>query len=137
MMKNLAFVLCCIAFSCAKNESGLINLNAPTGDEVFYVVIKLPLELGINDFREHLNEINETNYEQERLKINPLFLGTNPDEKIPVMVVRRFHEANKAKSYTVFLEKTFRKNPLKDIIVHEIYPMSQNEYRDILRRKSL
>ena len=124
-------------------ESGTPEANAaaakkfsPEDDKLHYMIVVITDKGGgkVNDAKSKIATFNNKFYSLEKLRISNIYLGTNVDR--PIMVIRKFKNKDKAMSYReAALEEGEAFIPAE--MQFEIYPITQNNYRQILKDKSL
>ncbi len=103
-------------------------------DKMHYIVIALSPEVSLTDAKIAVSNFNRKYYQLENLRISNIYLMPEGKERFPIIVVRRFKNAKEAVAYykasilngSDFIQEDF-----------EIYPVTQNNYRQIIRNKSL
>lgn len=88
----------------------------------------------MNLIKQNINEYNDNKYKGLGLRASSLFLGT--DNEIPLLIVRKFKDADGALDYLKEVAAN-SKDYLGGKYIAEMYPISQSNYRQILRQKNL
>ncbi|MBT8221398.1 MAG: tetratricopeptide repeat protein [Bacteroidia bacterium] len=100
----------------------------------YCIVIFRDTEMTLDEAKLKIAEFNKFHFKDLRLRISNLFL--DPESKTPIIVIRRFTTQEKAMEYydtTVAKESSF----LGKRVDFEMYPVTQFNYREILRKRSL
>lgn len=97
----------------------------------FIVVITGGEEISLNDAKAAISDYNKEFHKLLRLRISPVSLGDQP-----MVVIRRFKSQAKAMDYYDGITKN-SESFLPAGVTYEFYPVTQNNYRTILKSKSL
>ncbi len=89
----------------------------------------------LDEIKAKIKSYHDNNYTKSRLRVSSIFLG-NTTRSNPIFVVRRFIGGKKAMDYhtTVLKDKAAY---LGKNIQADMFPVSQNNYRQILKQKNL
>ena len=99
-------------------------------DKLHYVIVILSKSADIEDAKIGVSDFNGKYFRTEGLNISSIFLST--ETEIGVLVVRKFKDKASALVYTEGVEKN-KKDFLKG--EYELFAVSQDNYREILRQK--
>ncbi len=105
-------------------------------DKLHYMLIVITDKgnVKINDAKSSIAAFNRVNNKLDKLRISNIYLGT--DTNRPIMVIRKFASKEKAMLYyNAALSSGDEFIP--EGMTFEIYPITQNNYRQILKDKSL
>ncbi len=108
----------------------------PEKNAVHYVLVALHEEnVNVNVITEVINEFNTQFFQQSRLRVANIYLGPTPKDRKPVIVIRRFkNEAEAMSYYDAYVQN-------KDAFIggdaYDVLPISQNNYRQVLRNKTV
>lgn len=105
--------------------------------KLHYIIVYFNDDIKINEQKNAVSDYNQKFHKLDRLKITPLLLGNDPESRRPIIVVRRFKDKFAAMQYYQGVDRNraaFLKDPDVDF---QIVAVSQNNYRQILRSKSL
>ena len=105
-------------------------------NRLHYILIVFNEDVKINDQKVALSNFNLKYHKLSKLRISPIYLGTSEDNRKPMLVVRRFK--NQADAMKYFDGSS--KNPADFIdssIDFEVFAITQNNYRQVLRNKTL
>jgi len=97
----------------------------------FIVLITGGEEYSLNEAKAAISNFNAEFYKLQKLRISPVSLGDQP-----MVVIRRFKSQDKAMNYYEGIVKN-SESFLPVGVEYEIYPITQNNYRTILKSKSL
>jgi tetratricopeptide (TPR) repeat protein len=103
---------------------------APSDDKLHYVIVILSKNVDIEEAKIGVSDFNSKYFRTEALNISSIFLST--ETEIGVLVVRKFKDKASSLVYTEGVEKN-KKDFLK--VENEIFAVSQDNYREILRQK--
>jgi tetratricopeptide (TPR) repeat protein len=102
-------------------------------EKLHYVVIVLAKDAIMEDAKIAVSDFNTKFHRTEDLKLSSLFINTEPE--IPSIIIRRFKDKTAAMVYTDGVAKNageFIKG-----IKYDVYAVSQDNYRELLRQKTL
>ncbi|MDP4711849.1 MAG: tetratricopeptide repeat protein [Saprospiraceae bacterium] len=105
-------------------------------EQLHYILITYSGKANVNDVRVMVSDYNNKFHRNDNLSDTPLFLGSNPEERIPLIVLRRFKNKNDAMAYYYGVEKN-KGEFTKEGTTFELFPVSQNNYRTVLKQKSV
>lgn len=97
----------------------------------FIVLITGGEEISLNDAKAAISNYNTEFNKLAKLRISPVSLGDQP-----MVVIRRFKSQDKAMTYYEGITKN-AESFLPAGVEYEIYPITQNNYRTVLKSKSL
>ncbi len=98
-----------------------------------FMLVSLPEGSVVNDIKKAISNFNKTYFKLQHFRISSIFLGSNI--KNPILVIRKFKNGDKA---MVYYEGLVSDEDLKSFISKaKVYPITQANYRKILRQKSL
>ncbi|MEZ4984849.1 MAG: tetratricopeptide repeat protein [Saprospiraceae bacterium] len=102
--------------------------------DLHYVIIFFESdEVDLNALKVRVSDYNETYHSLDKLKISNVYLGQG--NNIPVLVLRRFKDKDAAMAYYTGIQKN--SNDFIERTPHKVYPISQGNYREILRNRSV
>jgi tetratricopeptide (TPR) repeat protein len=117
-----------------RNTETVETGNFKIDDNTFhYIIVVLSKESNIEDCKAATSDYNARFHRLDDLKIANIFLST--ETETPVLVIRRFKDKTAALQYTAGVSTN-----AKDFIIgtkYEVYAVSQENYRVILRQKSV
>ena len=105
-------------------------------DKLHYMLIVITNKgnVKVNDAKSSLAGFNRLNNKLDKLRISNIYLGT--DTNRPIMVIRKFNNKDKAMVY-YDAAKAAGGDFIPDGMTYEMYPITQNNYRQILKDKSI
>ncbi len=105
--------------------------------KLHYVIVVFEPGVKLTQVKANIADYNSKYHSLERLRISNIYLGPPTDPtKLPLIVIRRFPNKHKAMEYyegVVSNKRAF----IKAEIEFELYPITQSNYREVLKRKSL
>ncbi len=105
-------------------------------EKLHYLVIALPPEAVLNDVKINVSDFNRKYHTNDKLRISNIYLdGLNGGDRTPLVVVRRFKTEEDVMNYYRGVEKNSR--DFIQNIDYEMYPITQTNYREVLKSKSL
>jgi tetratricopeptide (TPR) repeat protein len=142
--KEIARVLGCKGFEVA--DSGKpINANGEPIDDAFtreddklhYVVVAITGDIRLDDVKNAVSDYNREFHKLEQLRISSVYLGT--DTNAPILVIRKFDNKEQSMRYynEVKGKKEFLGEKGKKTIEKEVFAITQENYRRILKNKTL
>lgn len=106
-------------------------------DKLHYVVIVFPnQDVKLNDAKIKVSDYNQKYHKLDRLRISNIYLGRDAQSRLPILVLRRFKDKDEAMSYYEGVQKN-QGDFLNQSTGYEIFPITQNNYRQILKDKSV
>ena len=107
-------------------------------DKLHYIIVSFDGDVKINDKKNSISDFNKKFYKLEKLRITPLFLGSDPKDRKPMIVIRRFKNKLAAMQYYEGIQANIGEFIKDDEgTPFNIFAVSQNNYRQILRSKSI
>jgi tetratricopeptide (TPR) repeat protein len=104
-------------------------------NELHYILVVFSQGQGqLNDLRNTISDYNQKYHKLDKIRPASIYLGQ--ENKTPVVVLRRFKDKNAAMRYYEGVQKN-QNEFVKNGIPFEIMPISQNNYRQIIRQRSL
>ncbi len=114
------------------NSGGKFKLQ---DKKVHYMIVVLKggkIELG--DAKIKVSNYNREYHKTDKLRISNIYLGA--DTNTPILVIRRFKNKDKAVTYFKGIEAN-KKKFLGDNNDYEVFAVTQHNYREILKSKSI
>lgn len=107
-----------------------------TDDQLHYVIIVFNSDVVLNDAKIIVSDYNEKYHKPQKLRMNNIYLGEG-DSKKPVIAIRRFNDKKEAMEYFDTAAKN-RKDFLDESkYQYDVLPISQDNYRELLKSKTL
>lgn len=113
------------------NTSLFINEN----EGLHYVIVVLEgQDPRIDDAKAQIADFNKQYFKLDQLKVSNIFLGS--DTNVPIILVRKFDTKNISMNYYKAVQEN-KSSFLSSSFKYQIFPVTQNNYRQILKEKSL
>ncbi len=103
-------------------------------EELHYIIIVFNEDIRLTENKAKVSDYNREYHKLDRIRISNVYLGKEND--VPVLVLRRFKDKDEAMKYYYGVEKN-RKDFIESNISYNLYPVSQSNYRNILKAKSV
>lgn len=103
-------------------------------DKLHYVLVVFNGEVNLNDAKVAVSDYHRKYHKLDKLRVSNIYLGSLED-KVPIIVVRRYKDMNKAMDYYNGVQKN--SGDYLTGFDYKIYPITQNNYRQVLRSKSM
>ena len=100
-----------------------------------YVMVVFNGAIQLADAKTIVSDFNNQYFNVDRLKVANMYLG-DAENRIPVIVIRRFNGADKAMEYYNAVQLNVE-DFLEEGMDYKIFPISQTNYRHVLRSKSV
>lgn len=101
-----------------------------------YMLVVFNTDVRLSDVTSEVSDYNRKYYQLEKYRYSQMFLGRTTQDGIPVLVIRRFKDkAEGMKYYDAIMNN--RDEFIRSVTDFDIFLVSQNNYREILRSKSL
>jgi len=107
-----------------------------TEDQLHYILIAFNEDIRLNDSKVSVSNYNMEFHKLDKLRISNIYLGTEAETRIPILVIRRFKNKEEAMTYYEGAKRN-ESDFIDPAIDYDIFAVSQNNYREILRSKSL
>lgn len=106
-------------------------------DQIHYIVISIEDDSDVlNKAKIAVSNYHMQYHKLDKLRISNLYLGSNEGERFPLLVIRKFENKEAAMKYYLAAKRN-QKDFIDGKVAYAVFPMSQNNYREILRSKSL
>ena len=103
-----------------------------------YIIVAFEGDVKVNDKKISISNYNKKYHSLEKLRITPLFLGADPSNRQPIIVVRRFKDRFAAMQYYEGVQRNVSEFITDNQgVPFNVFAVSQNNYRQILRSKSM
>ncbi|MEK7253722.1 MAG: hypothetical protein AAB316_03190, partial [Bacteroidota bacterium] len=105
-------------------------------DQLHYVIVVFKKDINLNDAKVAVTEYNEKYHNLQKLRMNNIYLGDG-DAKLPLIAIRRYKDKKEAMDYYDTVGKN--KSDFLDVgkFDYELFPISQDNYRELLRVKNV
>jgi tetratricopeptide (TPR) repeat protein len=101
-----------------------------------YMLVVFNAEVRLSDVTSEVSDYNRKYYQLEKYRYSQMFLGRTTQDGIPVLVIRRFKNKGEGMKYYDAIMNN-RDEFIRSVTDFDIFLVSQNNYREILRSKSL
>lgn len=105
-------------------------------DQLHYILIVFNEDISLNESKVKVSNYHLEYHRQDRLRVTNIYLGTDAETRLPILVVRRFKDKTEAMNYYNGIQRN-QQDFIDPSVDYQIYAVSQNNYREILRSKSL
>ncbi len=116
-----------------KEEAASSNFEFKA-DELHYMIIVFDEDIRLTENKAKVSDYNREYHKLDRIRISNVYLGKEND--VPVLVLRRFKDKDEAMKYYYGVDKN-RGDFIDSSIRYNLYPVSQSNYRNILKAKSV
>jgi len=113
------------------NENYKVEDNA-----LHYMMVVFNADARLSDLTNEVSDYNRKYYQLEKYRYSQMSLGRTTQEGIPVLVIRRFKNKEDGMRYYDAIIKN-REEFVRSVSDFDLFLVSQNNYREILRTKSL
>ncbi len=120
----------------ADNESGTKGLFKLDEKDLHYVIVVLKGKADLGKAKGDVGKYHRKYFKNESMRVSNIYLGQSQEDRIPIIVIRRFKGKDKAMTYYDGVKKN-EKDFLGINFKYDIYPITQNNYRQILKERSL
>ncbi|MEM9822460.1 MAG: tetratricopeptide repeat protein [Bacteroidota bacterium] len=100
----------------------------------YFIVVLSGGEIKLTDAKAAVSDFNRQYHKLEKYRISNVYLGSKSGT--PILVIRRFKTKGKAMNYYQSIQNNAQ-DFLPENVQYEIYPITQYNYRVILKSKSL
>ncbi|MCB9275681.1 MAG: tetratricopeptide repeat protein [Lewinellaceae bacterium] len=106
-------------------------------DDLHYVLIVFKDQnVDLNAAKVAVSDFNEKYHKLERLRISNIYLGESAEDRLPILVLRRFKDKKEAMKYYDGTKKNSG-DYIDSKIAYEVFPITQNNYREVIKEKSV
>jgi hypothetical protein len=115
---------------------GQVGNYRVTDDQLHYVLVIFKKDISLNDAKVVISDYNTKYHNLQKLRMNNIYLGEG-ENKFPLIAIRRFTDKKEAMDYfnTIPKNKQDFLDPVK--YEHEVFPISQDNYRELLKEKNI
>lgn len=117
-------------------SEGQVGNYVVADDQLHYVVVVFLNDVSLNDAKIVVSDYNAKYHNPQKLRMNNIFLGEG-DSKYPLIAIRRFKDKAEAMDYYRTVQKNQKDFLDKGKYQYEVMPISQDNYRELLRAKNL
>jgi tetratricopeptide (TPR) repeat protein len=106
-------------------------------EDLHYILIAfIDPSADLNTSKIKVSDFNEKYFKSDRLRISNIYLGETADDRLPILVLRKFKNKTEAMKYYASAQKNSR-DFIPANVKFEVFPITQNNYREVLREKSV
>ena len=106
-------------------------------DALHYVIVVFnDKDIDLNKNKIIVSDYNDKYHKLDRLRISNIYLGTDADSRLPILVLRRFKDKAEAMKYYTGIQKN-SSDFISPAVNYEVFPVTQNNYREVLKEKSV
>ncbi|WP_421949220.1 tetratricopeptide repeat protein [Phaeodactylibacter xiamenensis] len=106
-------------------------------DKLHYTIIAFKdKEVSLTDAKVKVSDYNEKYHKLDRIRISNIYLGTTADDRIPILVLRRFKDKQDAMKYYNGVQRN-KSEFVDGGVEFELFPVTQNNYREILKQRKI
>lgn len=116
-----------------EKQTGLFKVE---NDVLHYVIVALEGSSDLGKAKSDVGNYHRKYFKNESMRVSNIYLGQDADSRIPIIVIRRFKGKDKAMAYYEGVKKN-EKDFLGIGLKYQIFPITQNNYRQILKERSL
>lgn len=140
--KEIARLISCKGFEVAEtpkkvDKSTIDDAFTREDDKLHYFLVAITGDVRIDDIKASISDYNREFHKLEQLRISNIFLGTNTNE--PIIVIRKFDSKEQAMGFftEVSKQKGFLGETDKKTYKKELFAITQENYRRVLKNKTL
>ena len=104
--------------------------------DLHYVIVALEGDADLGKAKSDVGQYHRKFFKNESMRVSNIYLGKDQKDRVPIIVIRRFKGKEKAMAYYDGVKKN-AKDFLGINFKYQIYPITQNNYRQILKERSL
>lgn len=105
-------------------------------DKLHYVIIAFNEDISLNDMKNKVSDFNQKYHKLDKLRISNVYLGTTPQDRLPIIVVRRFKDKTEAMKYFDGTQKNSA-DFIDSGTNYDIMAITQGNYREVLKARSM
>ena len=104
-------------------------------DKIHYIIISFDNKIDLAQAKASVSDFNKKYSRLSKLRISNIYLG-DAENRVPMIVIRRYTNKEEVMEYFDTIEKN-KGDFLSPDLGYKVYAISQTNYRQILRNKSL
>lgn len=105
-------------------------------NQVHFVIVTFDPSINLNTAKASVSDYNNKFHRPLRLTISNVFLGNTADDRIPMLIVRRFKDREEAMKYYDGVQQN-SSDFVQSGTSYDSFAISLNNYRELLRSKSV
>jgi tetratricopeptide (TPR) repeat protein len=118
----------------AEESSGQFQLE---DDKLHYIIIVFKKDVSLDDSKVIVSDFNRKYHKLDNLKISNVYLGNTLEERLPIIVIRRYKDKAEAMRYYSGVKKNGADFLDQKKYPHEVFAVTQNNYREVLKNKTV
>ncbi len=117
----------------ALNNQDRFNL---ADNQTHYIILAFNQEVDLNAMKAKLSDFNQDYHQLARLRISNIFLGADPNNRQPLLIVRRFRNRDDAMNYYQSAEQN-QSDFVPKSVDYDLFAVNTDNYRELLRSKTM
>ena len=106
-------------------------------DKLHYTIIAFKdKDISLTDAKVQVSDYNEKYHKLDRIRISNIYLGSTADDRIPILVLRRFKNKQEAMKYYNGVQRN-KNEFIEGDAAFELFPVTQNNYREVLKQRKI
>ena len=105
-------------------------------NQVHFMLVVFSGDVNLNTAKVSVSDYHREYHKLDRLRISNIFLGNSAEDRVPMLIVRSFKNSKEAMKYYNGAMSN-RDAYIPSDINYEVFAVSLNNYREVLRNKSL
>ena len=114
-------------------EKSLFKLDEK---DLHYIVVMLEKDADLGKGKADIGKYHRKYFKNESMRVSNIYLGKSAEDRVPIIVIRRFKGKDEAMKYYDGVKKN-EKDFLGIDFKYQLYPITQNNYRTILKERSM
>ncbi len=107
-------------------------------NKLHYIIVAFDSkDIDLNQSKISVSDYNEKYHKLDRIRISNLFLGIKVEDRVPILVLRRFKDKAEAMAYYNGVQNNRKEFMKGQDIEFDVLPVTQNNYREILKERSV
>jgi tetratricopeptide (TPR) repeat protein len=107
-------------------------------DKLHYVIVAFSSkDIDLNQCKIAVSDYNQKYHKLDRIRISNLFLGVQVEDRVPILVLRRYKDKAEAMRYYEGVQNKKGEYMGNQNVDFEVLPVTQNNYREILKQRSV
>jgi len=104
--------------------------------DLHYVIVVLEGKADLGKAKSDVGNYHRKYFKNESMRVSNIYLGQTQEDRTPIIVIRRFKGKEKAMAYYDGVKKN-EKDFLGLAFKYQVYPITQNNYRQVLKERKL
>ena len=107
-------------------------------DKLHYVIVAFDSkDIDLNQCKIAVSDYHQKYHKLDRIRVSNLFLGVKAEDRVPILVLRRFKNKAEAMAYYNGVQSKREEYMGGQDVNFEVFPVTQNNYREILKERSV